>query len=111
VAITGRYIVPEQKSFDPVVLDPDMFEVRVDNARVRVLEVRMPPGSRHAMHWHPEHLIYAITSYTVKDSFPDGTTKAGSREAGGVIWGEPVTHAAENVGGTSVHALIIELKK
>jgi hypothetical protein len=62
------------------------------------------------MHSHPEHIIYALTSYTVKDSFPDGTTNVGSREAGEVIWGEPVTHAAENVGAGAVHALIIELK-
>jgi quercetin dioxygenase-like cupin family protein len=103
--------MPEQKSFDPVVLDPDKFKVRLENARVRVLEIRMPPGSRHAMHWHPEHLIYAITSYTVKDSFLDGTTKVSNREAGEVIWGEPITHAAENVGRTLVHALIIEFKK
>ena len=103
--------MPEQQSLDPVVLDPDQFEVRLENSRVRVLEVRMPPGSRHAMHWHPQHLIYTLTSYMVKDSFPDGTTIVGSREAGEVIWGEPVTHASENVGGSSVHALIIELKK
>ena len=103
--------MPEQTSLDPVVLDPDLFEVRLENSRVRVLEVRMPPGSRHAMHRHPEHLIYALTSYIVKDSFPDGTTIVDSREAGEVIWGEPVTHESENVGGSSVHALIIELKK
>ena len=101
----------EQKSFDPVVLDPDMFEVRLENARLRVLEVRMPPGSRHAMHWHPAHLIYVLAPYVVKDTFPDGTTRVGSREAGEVIWGEPVTHEAENVGEGPVHALIIELKK
>ena len=71
----------------------------------------MPPGSRHAMHCHPEHFTYAVTSYIVKDSFPDGTTRIVRREAGEVIWGEPVTHEAENVGGTPVHALIIELKK
>jgi hypothetical protein len=71
----------------------------------------MPPGSRHAMHWHPEHVIYAMTSYIVKESFPDGTTRVASREAGEIIWGEPGTHEAENVGESSVHALIIEIRK
>jgi len=111
IFILGINIMPEQKSFDPVVLDPDKFEVRLDNARVRVLETRMPPGSRHAMHCHPQHLIYALTSYTVKDSFLDGPTRISSREAGEVIWGEAVTHAAENVCESWVHALIIELKE
>ena len=103
--------MPEEKSHDPVLLDPVMFEVRLENSRVRVLEVRMPAGSRHALQSHPEHLIYAMTSYVVTDIFPDGTRRVGSREAGEVVWGEPVTHEAENVGETSVHALIIEIKK
>src|SRR5262245_661537 len=105
-----RHTLSEQKLFDPVELDPDKFEVRLENARVRVLEVRISPGSSHAMHSHSQHLIYALSSYTVKDSFPDGTTKIGSREAGEMIWEEPLTHAAENVGEGPVHALIIELK-
>jgi hypothetical protein len=63
------------------------------------------------LHAHPQHLIYALSSYTVKATFPDGTTEVGSREAGELIWQEPVTHAAENVGGGPVHALIIELKE
>jgi quercetin dioxygenase-like cupin family protein len=101
----------EQGALDPVRLDPDKFEVRFENDRVRILEVRMPPGSRHAMHSHPQHVIYALTSYTVKDDFPDGTTGVGSREAGEVIWGEAVTHGAENVGESWVRALIIEIKE
>ncbi len=43
--------MPEKPSLDPVELDPDKFEVRLDNERVRVLEVRMVPGVKHAMHW------------------------------------------------------------
>jgi beta-alanine degradation protein BauB len=109
--VSVRFILPEQESIDPVELDPDKFVVRLDNARVRVLEVRMAPGSRHAMHSHPQTLIYVMSSYVVKDSFPDGTTKVSSREAGEVIWAEAVTHAAENIGGSSIHALIIELKQ
>ena len=100
----------EQEALDPVRLDPDKFEVRVENDQVRVLEFRMPPGSRHDMHWHPQHIIYALTSYTIKDDFPDGTTKINSREAGEVLWGEEVTHGAQNVGETWVHALIVEIK-
>ena len=43
----------EKGALDPVALDPDKFEVRFENERVRVLEVRMVPGTKHAMHWHP----------------------------------------------------------
>lgn len=101
----------EQKSFDPVELDSDKFEVRLENPHVRVLEVLMPPGTRHAMHGHPQHLVYVLTSYTIKDFFEDGTTKVSRREAGEIFWEDPIIHAAENVGESPVHALIIELKK
>ena len=47
----------------------------------------------------------------VKDFFEDGSTKVSHREAGEVIWGEPITHAAENVGESLIHALIVELKE
>ena len=95
---------------DPVELDPDKFEVRLENNRVRVLEARIPPGQSHGMHWHPEHLIYTLSPYRVRDSFPDGSTKTMERAAGELLWGDKLTHAMENVGETVVHALIIELK-
>lgn len=101
----------EKGALDPVALDPDKFEVRFENKRVRVLEVRMAPGTKHAMHWHPQHLISALSSYTVKDTLPDGTTMVGQRRAGEVIWGDELTHAAENIGDSLLHTLVIELRR
>ena len=100
----------EHSSLDAVALDPDKFTIRLENERVRVLEVRVELGQNHAMHWHPRHLIYTLTSYRVRDTYPDGSTKVMERSAGEVLWGDELTHAAENIGDTTVHALIIELK-
>ena len=100
----------EESSFDPVVLDPDKFEVRLENSRVRVLEARIAPGQGHGMHWHPEHLIYTLSPYRVQDTFTDGSTKTMERSAGELLWGDELTHATENIGETAVHALIIEFK-
>jgi len=95
---------------DPVVLDPDKFEIRLENELVRVLEVRIDSGEGHGMHWHPKHLIYTLSSYRVRDTFPDGSTKSIEREAGDVLWGEELTHAMENIGKSGVHAIIVEFK-
>jgi hypothetical protein len=95
---------------DPVTLDPDKFNIRMENNRIRVLEASIPSGEGHGMHWHPEHLIYTLSSYKVRDTFPDGTTKTMERGVGELLWGEELTHATQNVGETAVHALIIELK-
>lgn len=97
-------------SLDPVALDPDKFDIRYENARVRVLEASIAPGQGHGMHWHPAHLIYTLSPYTVQDTFPDGRTKTIKRDAGELVWGTELTHATENVGETAVHALIFELK-
>ena len=67
---------------DPVTLDPDKFKIRMENERIRVLEASIPSGEGHGMHWHPEHLIYTLSSYKVRDTFPDGTTKTMARGAG-----------------------------
>jgi len=100
----------EESSLDPVVLDSDKFKVRFENSRVRVLEARNPSGQSHGMHWHPKHLIYTLSSYKVRDTFSDGSTKTMERAVGELLWGDELTHATENVGETAVNALIIELK-
>lgn len=38
---------------DPVQLSPQYYKVRLDNARVRVLEFRSRPGDKEAMHSPP----------------------------------------------------------
>ena len=67
--------MPKDSRIDPVSLDPDKFEVLLENERVRVLEARIAPGKGHGMHWHPDHLIYTLSSYQVQDTFTDGNTK------------------------------------
>ena len=85
--------------------------VRFENDRVRVLELRLKPGEREAMHTHPQYVLYALTDYRVKNTSADGTVRVFSRKRGDVFWGEPVTHGGENVGDTEVRAVIVELKQ
>ena len=85
--------------------------VRLENDRVRVLELRLKPGEREGFHIHPQYLLYALTNYRVKNTAADGTSKVFERKAGDVFWGEPITHKGENVGDTEVRALIVELKQ
>ena len=100
----------ENPTPDAVVIDPDKFTVRLENERVRVLEARIVPGQGHGMHWHPRHLVYTLSAYKVEDTFPDGSTQTMERDAGELLWGEELTHAARNIGETAVHALSIEFK-
>lgn len=95
---------------DLAKVSPDA-KVLFENDRVRVLDVQHQPGGKEPMHSHPAYVAYALTTLTMKVTSPDGKTVVKERKAGDVIWGEPVTHAIENVGTTEFHMLVIELKK
>jgi quercetin dioxygenase-like cupin family protein len=86
-------------------------KVLFENDRVRVLNVQHEPGGKEPMHTHPAYVAYTLTNLTMKITSPDGKTVVKERKAGDVVWGEPVTHAIENVGTTEFHMVVIELKK
>jgi hypothetical protein len=96
---------------DLAKLSPQDVKVLFENDRVRVLEVRHQPGVKEPMHSHPAYVVYYLDATTMKTTFPDGKTVVKERKAGEVSFGEPVTHALENVGTTAQHNIVVELKK
>jgi hypothetical protein len=95
---------------DLAKVSPDA-KVLFENDRVRVLEIQHQPGGKEPMHSHPAYVTYSLTNATVKVTSPDGKTVVKERKAGLAQWGEPVTHAVENVGTTEWHVVVFELKK
>lgn len=83
----------------------------MENDRVRVLDFRFKPGQKAEMHIHPDHIVYALTDYTLILTHPDGTSKEGSVKAGQTFWMIAGAHMAQNIGKTDGHALVIELKE
>ena len=96
---------------DPVTISPELYTIRFENDRVRVLEYRNPPGGIEAMHSHPPGVVIYMGDATSRTTLPDGSTSVGSRSRGDVIWREFTRHASENIGRTQVHAIAIELKQ
>ena len=95
---------------DPVKLSPQFYKVLVDNEYVRVLEYRLKPGQKEPKHSHPCGVVYYLTGTTWRTSSPDGKTTESETTAGTVVWRDPITHAAENVGKTDARAIAIEFK-
>ncbi len=85
-------------------------KVVLENAHVRVLDVRSQPGQKVAMHSHPANVVYFLTDAKTKFTYPDGKTEVREAKAGEARWSEAVTHTSENVGTTEIHLLQIELK-
>ena|SRR5689334_21805912 len=96
---------------DPAVVNSKTIRVKMENERVRVLEAVLQPGDKEQMHSHPAYVTYVIEGGTARNHFPDGTTSESTLKAGDVLYREALTHWAENIGTTTIHLILVELKE
>ena len=95
---------------DPAVVNARTIHVTFENDRVRVLEATLPPGEKEQLHSHPAYVIYVITGGKVRNHSADGTVTESDLAAGATIYRDPLTHWAENIGKTTIHEILVELK-
>lgn len=98
------------RNLDPVKISPEYYSVRLENDRIRVLEYRLKPGDKEAMHSHVPGVVYVLADATLRSTDSEGTITETSRKAGEVFWRESTMHTAENVGSTEAHGLAIDVK-
>jgi quercetin dioxygenase-like cupin family protein len=84
--------------------------VRFENDRVRVLEANLPPGVKEQVHSHPAYVIYVLEGGRYRNYASDGNVTEGELKAGEVLFREPLTHAAENIGDKPLRMILVELK-
>ena len=99
IAVSASAQVPPDE--DAVKISPQFYTVRFENDQVRVLEYRLPPGEKEAMHSHPAGVVHYLS---------DATFRTGSIKKGDVEWRDFTRHTSENTGTTEAHILAIELK-
>ena len=95
---------------DAVAIAPELYKVRLENDRVRVLEVSGEPGTRSHQHSHPAQVAVALTTGTYRFTSPDGEVTEATLDAGTAMYLEPVEHATELLGPAGSSILLIELK-
>jgi len=95
---------------DPAVVNAKTIAKKLENARVRVLEATLKPGDKEQTHSHPAYVIYVIDGGKFRNHAADGTVTDGEFKAGDVIYRDPVTHWAENIGTTTIRLVLVELK-
>ncbi len=95
---------------DPLKLYPENYKVIVENDRVRVLDFKLRKGAKENPHMHPAHVVYVLTGFKIRFTFPDGKTAIRETKTGDVLYSEAVTHASENIGDTDAHGILVELK-
>ena len=109
-ATSAAIAPPSDDSLDPIKVAPDTHRLALDNPFVRVLDVRLPPGSFEPRHRHPHGMSVYFTDWTAKVTVDGRAPEVRPRKAGTFAWSEAVVHTVENVGTTEGHVLRIELK-
>lgn len=99
---------------DAAKVQPQAYRVAFENEKMRVLDYNSRPGMGvcgSGMHSHPAHLTVIVTGGSVRIRTPDGKAiEQRNIPDGTVFWSDAETHITENIGGSHVRSLIVELK-
>ena len=95
---------------DVLVVYSKTIVLKLENSRVRVLEATLKPGDKEKTHSHPAYVIYVIAGGKVRNHNADGTVTETEFKTGDVIYRDPLTHWAENIGKTTIRLELVELK-
>ena len=96
---------------DAAKVAPNIYKVKFENERVRVLDVQSNPGDKSDWHSHPGGPFYVLEGGKMKMTTKDGSSKINELKKGQTGFEDAVTHKSENVGKTKVHLILVELKK
>jgi len=115
LALLPLLVVTEDSSAqDAVQSQPQNYRVVLENDRVRVLEYNGRPGMGvcgDGMHSHPPHVTVLLSTGKVRIKTPDGKVEVHSDiPVGAVFWSNAETHEVENISGSNIRSLLIELK-
>ncbi len=106
------------ESLDALVTAPEHHRLLLENELVRVLDIRIGPGETVAMHTHcwPSVLyLLSWSDFVRRDAA--GAVLFDSRlgeqpPVGGAVWSPAMPpHTLENVGGSELRLVGVELKK
>ncbi|HSP45106.1 MAG TPA: hypothetical protein VLO30_03870 [Chthoniobacterales bacterium] len=109
-ALAGIVWATSVSAQDPAMVNSKTIKVKFENDRVRVLEAELPPGVKEQVHSHPAYVIYVLAGGKVRNYAADGRTTETELKTGEVLYRDPLTHAAENIGTTTMHFILVELK-
>ena len=109
--LVARPAISQQDDQDVLKVIPENYKVLYENALVRVIEARVPPGAEEKPHRHMRGVSICMTEYTVESRIlPDGQWVRSDRKHGTVYWSESSLHILRNVGKTTSHTIRVELK-
>ena len=96
---------------NPWRVDPNHYQIVLDNAAVRVIRVRMGPRERAPLHEHSlDRVVIYMTDQDFRITPEQKDPERVTHRAGDVGWGIPLRHVEENLANRSFEAIVVELK-
>ena len=95
---------------DLVAVASQAATVEYEDARIRVVRLRIPPGGSLPMHDRPARVVIPLTTNHARLSQADGTTSVTRTDAFHVAWSEPTRRAVSNLAATALENIVVEIK-
>jgi len=95
---------------DPTLVAGKNYKVVLENDQVRVLSFHATPGQAWGLHAHPNAVVVSLDDYRVKNVVAGNEPTVRTAKRGDVLWIPARSHTGENVGGTDMDCVLVELK-
>lgn len=102
---------PSGEVQDAVTAAPAVYSVLHQDARVRVVDMKLDPGATDGIHNHPDEIVYFVQGGKAHISLPDGNAMDVDLADGQVLSHEGWTHTVSNTGDKPLRAIIVELQQ
>lgn len=96
---------------DPLQVAPNNYKIVFENDRVRVLSFHAKAGEKWDLHAHPDAVVVSLSDYRVRNVVPGNEPTVRDAKRGNVLWIPARSHTGENVGGTDMECILVELKE
>lgn len=110
LTVAGTLFSEAVLSQDILTVKDEKIRLRLENDRVRVLERTLRPGEREKEHSHPAYLIHVVKGGKLRDHNANGKVVEMEVKDGDVLYVNPKSHWAENIGTTVINVIVVELK-
>jgi quercetin dioxygenase-like cupin family protein len=95
---------------DLVAVAPQAAKVEYEDARIRVVRLKLAANEVLPMHDRPARIVVPLTVNDVRTTRPDGTSAPVKAEAGKAAWSEPAKRSVQNL-AMPLENIIVELKQ
>ncbi len=81
---------------DPVKVAPHIYQLKLENEKVRVVHQTLRNGETQPLHAHPDRLLVYLQTCAWMEDDGEGGRRMQSFKYGEVVWAEAITHGGEN---------------